>query len=64
MPARYEDNAGKHPLSRTYANFSEELIRKPDNTATCPFFIDKNGRSRLRTDLKRLDCRGGYAASQ
>jgi hypothetical protein len=40
--ARYEDDAGKHLLSRTYADFSEELIRKPDNTATCPFFIDKN----------------------
>ena len=39
--ARYEDDAGKHLLSRTYADFSEELIRK-DNTSTCPFFIDKN----------------------
>ena len=39
--ARYEDDAGKHLLSRTYADFSEELIRKPDGTATCPFFIDK-----------------------
>jgi hypothetical protein len=40
--ARYEDDAGKHLLNRTYADFSEELIRKPDNTATCPFFLDKN----------------------
>lgn len=40
--ARYEDDAGKHLLTRTYADFSEELIRKPDNTTTCPFFIDKN----------------------
>jgi hypothetical protein len=40
--ARYEDDAGKHLLTRTYADFSEELVRKPDNTATCPFFIDKN----------------------
>ena len=40
--ARYEDDAGKHLLTRTYADFSEELIRKADNTATCPFFIDKN----------------------
>ena len=40
--ARYEDDAGKHLLSRTYADFSEELIRKPDNTSACPFFIDKN----------------------
>ncbi|MBC2730821.1 hypothetical protein [Thiobacillus sp.] len=40
--ARYEDDAGKHLLSRTYADFSEELIRQPDHTATCPFFIDKD----------------------
>ena len=40
--ARYEDDAGKHLLTRTYADFSEELIRRPDNTATCPFFIDRN----------------------
>ena len=39
--ARYEDAAGKHLLTRTYADFSEELIRKPDNTPTCPFFIPK-----------------------
>ena len=41
--ARYENDAGKHLLTRTYADFSEELIRKPDNTTTCPFFIDRNG---------------------
>ncbi len=29
--ACYEDDSGKHLL-----------IRKPDNTANCPFFIDKN----------------------
>ncbi|QLQ04130.1 MAG: hypothetical protein HZY77_16520 [Thiobacillus sp.] len=40
--ARYEDDAGKHLLSRTYADFSEELIRKPDNMTACPFFIDKD----------------------
>lgn len=40
--ARYEDDAGKHLLTRTYADFSEELIRQPDNTTTCPFFIDRN----------------------
>ncbi len=27
--ARYEDDAGKHLLTRTYADFSEELISKP-----------------------------------
>ena len=40
--ARYEDDAGKHLLNRTYADFSEELIRKPDGTTTCPFFIPKD----------------------
>ncbi len=40
--ARYEDDAGKHLLTRTYADFSEELVRKPDGSATCPFFIDRN----------------------
>ena len=39
--ARYEDDAGKHLLNRTYADFSEELIRKPDGTMTCPFFIPR-----------------------
>lgn len=40
--ARYEDDAGKHLLTRTYADFSEELIRKSDGTSTCPFFVDKH----------------------
>ena len=39
--ARYEDDAGKHLLTRTYADFSEGLIRKPDHSVTCPFFIDQ-----------------------
>jgi hypothetical protein len=39
--ARYEDDAGKHLLTRTYADFSEELIHQPDRSTTCPFFIDK-----------------------
>jgi hypothetical protein len=39
--ARYEDDAGKHLLNRTYADFSEELIHQPDRTTHCPFFIDK-----------------------
>lgn len=37
--ARYEDDAGKHLLNRTYADFSEELIHQPDRTTRCPFFI-------------------------
>ena len=36
--ARYEDDAGKHLLSRTYADFSEELVRHPDHTTIRPFF--------------------------
>jgi len=46
--ARYEDDAGKHLLSRTYADFSEELIRQSDSTATCPFFIDKDDAAEAR----------------
>jgi hypothetical protein len=42
--ARYEDDAGKHLLTRTYADFSEELVRKPDGTTTCPFFINRDER--------------------
>jgi hypothetical protein len=37
---RYEDDAGKHSLKRTYADFSEELIRRDGRTA-CPFYIAK-----------------------
>jgi len=40
--ARYEDDAGRHLLNRTYADFSEELIRQPDTTTTCPFFMGKD----------------------
>jgi hypothetical protein len=29
-------------LSRTYADFSEELIREPDKATTCPFFMSKD----------------------
>lgn len=38
--ARYEDDAGRHSLHRTYADFSEELVRR-DAEVTCPFFLDK-----------------------
>jgi len=47
--ARYEDDAGRHLLNRTYADFSEELVRQPDNTTTCPFFMDKNVGAEGRT---------------
>lgn len=39
--ARYEDDAGKHLLTRTYADFSEELIRQADGRMICPFFMPK-----------------------
>ena len=51
--ARHEDDAGKHLLTR-----------QPDNTTTCPFFIDKNDVQQATPYLRRLDCRGGDAASQ
>lgn len=38
--ARFEDDAGKHSLHRTYADFSEELVRQ-DDKVSCPFFLDK-----------------------
>lgn len=40
--ARYEDDAGRHLLNRTYADFSEELIRQPDGSMSCPFYMEKN----------------------
>jgi hypothetical protein len=40
--ARYEDDAGKHLLNRTVADFSEELIHRPDSTTSCPFFMDRH----------------------
>jgi hypothetical protein len=40
--ARYEADAARHLLSRTYADFSEALIRERDSAVACPFFIDKN----------------------
>jgi hypothetical protein len=46
--ARYEDDAGKHLLSRTYADFSEELIRQPDSTTTCPFYMPKDDAQQAR----------------
>ena len=39
---RYEDDAARHALTRTYADFSEELIRYSDGTVECPFFLAKS----------------------
>lgn len=38
---RYEDDAARHSLARTYADFSEELTRRADGAASCPFFLVK-----------------------
>jgi hypothetical protein len=42
---RFEDDAARHAVKRTYADFSEELVRKADGTATCPFFVAKGGKA-------------------
>ena len=46
---RYEDDAARHSLTRTYADFSEELIRKSDGPANCPFFLEKAGMGLARS---------------
>lgn len=38
---RFEDDAGHHSLHRTYADFSEELVRR-EGQVSCPFFVDKS----------------------
>lgn len=35
---RFEDDAARHSLHRTYADFSEELIRHSDSPPRVPFF--------------------------
>lgn len=37
---RYEDDAAQHSLHRTYADFSEELVRQGDRVS-CPFYLAK-----------------------
>ena len=50
--ARHEDDAGRHLLVRTHPDFSEEMIRWPDSTATCPFFLDRNGAAQDAADVQ------------
>ncbi|MEW5770006.1 MAG: hypothetical protein AB1831_06520 [Pseudomonadota bacterium] len=38
---RFEDDAGRHSLHRTYADFSEELVRQPGGVVSCPFYLEK-----------------------
>ena len=40
---RYEDDAARHSLHRTYADFSEELVRPSGGPVNCPFFLEKAG---------------------
>lgn len=40
---RFEVDAASHCVFRTYADFSEALIRQKDMTVSCPFFIEKTG---------------------
>jgi hypothetical protein len=39
---RYENDAARHSLQRTYADFSEELVRKANGEVSCPFFLVKS----------------------
>ena len=39
---RYEDDVARHALNRTYADFSEELIRRSGGLVECPFFLAKS----------------------
>ena len=57
--ARYEDDAGKHLLSRTYADFSEGQVRKPDGTLTCPFFMPRDATQQAAH--RQLNCRASLA---
>jgi len=38
---RYEDDAARHALRRSYADFSEELVRNQDGGTTCLFYLAK-----------------------
>lgn len=38
---RYEDDAARHSLHRTYADFSEELMRPAGGPVSCPFYLEK-----------------------
>lgn len=39
--ARHENDAGRHCVFRTYADFSEESIREGGKIVSCPFFMDR-----------------------
>jgi hypothetical protein len=38
---RFEDDACHNSLHRTYADFSEELVRPANAPVSCPFFVAK-----------------------
>jgi hypothetical protein len=35
---RFEDDVARNSLHRTYADFSEELVRQGSGATCCPFF--------------------------
>lgn len=39
---RFEDDVAKHSLHRTYADFSEELVRQGNGVTSCPFYQASN----------------------
>lgn len=39
---RFEDNVAGNHLHRTYADFSEELVRHGEGETSCPFFKDRD----------------------
>jgi hypothetical protein len=39
---RFEDDVANNSLHRTYADFSEELVRQGDGVTRCPFFTASN----------------------
>jgi hypothetical protein len=38
---RFEDDVARNSLHRTYADFSEELLRPRDGEVSCPFFTSR-----------------------
>ncbi len=39
---RFEDDVARNLLHRTYADFSEELVRRGDGETSCPFFKNRD----------------------
>ena len=39
---RFEEDAARNSLHRTYADFSEELVRQAGGETRCPFFTPRD----------------------